>query len=435
MKRIKPESFRGPRAYFTGFDYRIISRTKNHTLLKKTIERKLKVLLLLKSNVVCAASHLASRFAYGFFKDNPELLSQGYIIPAFRSDKHQIEELFEKKRFKDKNGAARFFADNIITTVDWELEENSAWFRDRFVEEFENEKSVIRSHLEKYSKGIIQQILNEVRSEELLSRDQINRVSIDLPPVPRRILLNYRELIYHMSGARVVNCESSLPQENYIDYDLADIRQKRTKLSEEQILLKMLIEFVIESFQGHAFPVELLDMLSFQDILWIRQPLLESDFQEKYDKLIRSIIEETQKGRGGFLLNLNEIEKIRNDLSATFQKVFEEELPFYLKKRAFAHAKELSGISCSLGLGFLGFIPVVGSLASAASVLKDTPAFLFNLGQTYQSIRSLSDYNEYILAKEKILKDSICSSEINDKSSIIDVVELLTLAISRRMKF
>ena len=113
MKRINPSSFSGPRAYFTDFDHRIVTRTSNLQTLKRKGERKLKALLLLKGQIVCAASHLATRFAYEFFEINPILLTSGAIIPAFRSDKTDLSELFARKRFKEKDSAIQFYKDSI----------------------------------------------------------------------------------------------------------------------------------------------------------------------------------------------------------------------------------------------------------------------------------------------------------------------------------
>ena len=130
MRRVKPETIRGPRAYFTDFDHRIVDRTRSLATLRQKGERKLKALLLLKGQIVCAASHLSTRFAYGFFKENPILLTSGSILPAFRSDKKDFSELFARKRFKEKNSAIQFYKDHIQKTVDWELDKNSMWFRD-----------------------------------------------------------------------------------------------------------------------------------------------------------------------------------------------------------------------------------------------------------------------------------------------------------------
>jgi hypothetical protein len=60
MERIDPKSLVGPRAYFTDFDHRIVERTRDLPRLRKAGERKLKGLLLVKGQIVCAAAHLAT---------------------------------------------------------------------------------------------------------------------------------------------------------------------------------------------------------------------------------------------------------------------------------------------------------------------------------------------------------------------------------------
>jgi hypothetical protein len=280
VERINPRTLSGPRAYFTDFDHRIVARTKNLAALRKKGERKLKALLLLKGHIVCAASHLATRFAYDFFRENTVLFRSEAMIPALRSDKSDLSELFARKRFKGKNEAVSFYKDYVQTTVSWELEDNSGWFRDRFLADLEDEKSVVRRHLPEDARDIVPRLVSEIRQGALLERELIDRVTKGAPRKFRRLLQNYRELIYHMSGARVVHCESALPQENYIDYDLADLRQKRARLSEQQILWKLLIELVFDSLQMELLPIEMLDALTFQDIMLIREPLLASNFQK-----------------------------------------------------------------------------------------------------------------------------------------------------------
>ena len=71
IKRIKPNNFQGPRAYFTDFDFKIIRFKNNEEIYRKEVERRLKIMLLTKNTIVCAASHLTHKFAYNLFKDNP----------------------------------------------------------------------------------------------------------------------------------------------------------------------------------------------------------------------------------------------------------------------------------------------------------------------------------------------------------------------------
>lgn len=433
MVRIEPKSFRGPRAYFTDFDHRIVSRTKNFDIVKLKGERKLKALLILKGKIVCAASHLSTKFAYRFFKDNPILLTSGAIIPAFRSDKTDLSELFAKKRFKEKDSAIKFFKEHIQIAVNWDLDENSMWFRDRFLADLEDDHSLIRTQISPQSQSVAKNLAIEIRSGSLLGRELIDRVAKGLARNEKRLLLNFRDLLYHMSGARVVDCESALPQENYIDYDLADFKKKRVRLSEEQILSKLLIELVFDSMQKSMLPVELLDLLTFEDILLIRQPLLSSSFQNKYDSLIQCVVG-AHTSKEYELFNIEKLENIRKDLSEVFNNVLHEELPKFLTKRALKQSKELASVSSSVALGVAGAVPGVGLVTSAISVMKDTPALFINIGQTFNSIKAISKQEEYYQNKEQIIRKEIEKSSISEKATMYEMVDLLLNVICKRIE-
>lgn len=432
MKRIDPQTLVGPRAYFTDFDHRLVARCRNLDLLKKRGERKLKVLLLLKGRIVCAASHLATKFAYDFFRAHPSLLTSEAITPAFRADKTDISELFTRKRFFGRDDAVHFYSDHVRSTVTWQLEENSGWFRDRFIADLQDEKSVLRRHFGKEYGNEIASLLNNIQKESLLGRETVDHAAKGLPLKYRRLLQAYRELLYHVSGARVVNCESALPQENYIDYDLADLQQRRARLSEEQVLWKLLVELILDSLQRAVLPVEVLDFISFEDVIKIRQPLMASDFQRKYDELIQVVV--APLGANHFnILSIDELERIRSDLAQTFNEVIHKELSNFLKKKALQGSKQLASISSSVALNLVGAVPGVGLVASAVGVLKDTPALLFNIGQTYNSVRAIYDLQMYYDNKEKALDKEIERHDISEKAPLHEMVELLTAVLAQKI--
>jgi hypothetical protein len=107
--------------------------------------------------------------------------------------------------------------------------------------------------------------------------------------------LNFEGLVYQLSGARVVNCETALPQENYIDYSFTDFSEHRVALSDTQIFLKIFFEMAFETLCTYALPGELLDVLSFEDINYLRTPIGESSFRKKYDELINKSIQIVKK--------------------------------------------------------------------------------------------------------------------------------------------
>lgn len=377
---------------------------------------------------------MTSDFTYSIFKDNPLLLNEGHIIPALSNDKQDIAELFENKRLKNKKTIIDFYQTNIKYTVNWEIIDNSSWFRDRFIAELENNDSLIRKHFLSLKSKQFEEIINHIRSKKTLSRTQIDNIAAQLQPTEKNVLLAFRELVYHISGARVVNCESALPQENYIDFDLTDLEHKRTRLSEDQILWKLLIELAFEYLQHRYIPIELLDMLSFQDIIMIRQPIMESSFQQKYDELVNTVIQGIKSKSNSFILKANELSKISFKLEKTFKSVFDDEMPKFLRKRAIESAKRLGSVTSSLALGALGFIPVLSAIAGTASILKDTPALLVNVSQMYSSVKSLVASEEYFQNKEKLLKKQIESIDFSEKSEFLDMLDMFSALISHRMR-
>ena len=92
MKRINPNSLYGPRAYFTDIDEKIVRFKLDRNAYRREVERRLKILLIIKNTIVCAASHLAHEFAYTFFRSNPILLEKKIVIPALRRDKQHVTE-------------------------------------------------------------------------------------------------------------------------------------------------------------------------------------------------------------------------------------------------------------------------------------------------------------------------------------------------------
>ncbi|MDG7041561.1 MAG: hypothetical protein JRN22_00720 [Nitrososphaerota archaeon] len=410
-------------------------RHHNREQFRKDIERRLKILLLTKDYVVCAASHLTSEFAYNMFRENPILLHNSLVIPALREDIIDIGDLLKKKRLPVslKQDMISFYKDEIVTTVDWKLEENSAWFRDSFLRELKNEKSVLRKNLAALPAEKLAPMISEIESKPLLIRESINSVASELEPWARKVLLDFRELVYHISGARVVNCESTLPQENYIDYSLADIDHRETMLSETQIFWKIFLEIAFETMHKKAVPLELFDLLSFKDIYHLRQPIDKSSFKNNYDRLIKKAIESVEKDpRESILYDIQELLTIRDIIVKDFEAVFEKELGPFLRRKTMGTFKELGKTGVSIGLGILGFfVPII---PGAISLLSRSPAMYINLNRVFRSTKSLNNYENYLRYKEATLRDSILKSEISEKTEMLDVVSLLVKTVSGRMK-
>jgi hypothetical protein len=450
MERINPASFYGPRAYFTDFDYRIMPFKRDKEVYRREVERRLKILLLTKNTVRCAASHMVNEFAYNLFKDNPILLTEKMIIPGLRKDLEHITDYLDEKTSAGKYAPRKFriandlkeemkifYREYVNKVVDWELMENTTWFRATILKALKDENSVIRRNLPSLSKGKLDSLLSEIERGEILSRGIILESISTWSKREKRILLNFVNLIYHMSGARVTNCESALPQENYIDYSLTDFSEHRVALSDTQIFLKIFFELAFETLSKHPLPVELLDLLSFEDINHLRKPIEKSLFRKKYDELIQKsvqVIRKSETDPEDVVYDIEEPLEILEQVSKTFDEIFKQELPEFLKRKHKETTKELQKTTLSLGLGVAGLIPYVGSVATTFSLLQSSCETFVNLNQSLRSKREIHNRDLYLKNKERVLRQLIEKYPISEKSALLDTLDLLVNTISTKIK-
>jgi len=437
MEKINPNDFFGPRAYFTDFDYKIVKHKYNREIYRRDIERKLKILFLTKNTVVCAASHMTHKFTFNLFKDNPILLDNEMIIPALRVDKdHPVDYLNGMRLEKSlKENMAAFYKDNVKKAVSWELIDNSSWFKENLIKALNDEKSVIRRNLTNVPPKKISLLIDEINSQQFLSREFIIKNISNWPRNEKIIFRNFNNLVYHMSGASVTNCESALPQENYIDYSLADISNHKTILSESQIFWKIFLELAFETLLKNNVPIELLDSLNFEDIYYLRKPIEESSFRKSYDELIQKSIQVIEKKNpDDILYDVEEILNIKENVSTGFKDIFELEIPELLKAKHINHARELRKNCFSVGTGLTGFIPFLSNIANLLGLASSGPELFTNSHKTFRSFQEIKNYNLYVKNKERTLHEMIRKSSIADKSELLDVVDLLVETINSKMK-
>lgn len=444
MERIEPATLQGPRAYFTDIDHRIVSRSQNKQSLRSEVEHRLKVLLMTKGIVVCAASHLTSPFAYYLFRDNPILLSKGLVVPALRKDRRDIADVFEGTDVPDisrslKKEMVRFYQDNMTKVVVWDLFDNSSWFRSAFLHHLRTENSVLRRHLKTASKKKIAAMIQKVELGPLLDRTTIEELSQELKGADRISLLKFRELVYHLSGSRVVHCEGNLPQGDYIDYDLSDLSEGNTSLSEVSVFWKIFLELAFDTLRRPNLPIDVLDLLSFDDINQVRQPLLDGGFQAKYDEIVRRSVQAiVSDAPGQTLLQVSEMMPIRDNLASTFAEVFEEEFGGFAKKKSRSlggrQASIKSGISLALGVATLSPDPITKIPAIIGGTLMGVHAFIVNLSSTLRTPKGVNQYRTYLERREAVLRKIINESKISDKTPLLDAVDVLASYLSERLR-
>jgi hypothetical protein len=437
LERVRPSDFSGPRAYVTDFDYKLVKFKRNRQGYRREVERKLKILFLTKNTIVCAASHLNHEFAYVLFKDNPILLNKRMIIPALREDKEHVVDYLNREGISrtSREDMIAFYREQVKTVVSWPLVDNSSWFKSSLLKELRTENSVIRRNLVSMQQQTLFEIVAEIESEPILSREFIIEIVGRLPRNEKRILLNFTNLVYHMSGARTVNCESALAQENYVDYSLADASSGKIILSETQIFWKIFLELAFETMLRENIPIELLDQLTFEDIFYMRKPIQRSSFQMKYDELVRKSIHAIEKNDpDDILFDATELLAIREKLSQGFRQTLESELPRLMRRKTLAHAKQLAKGSLSVGIGLAGFIPGVSTVANLVGLIYPSREILVNVNHLLKSRAEIGNYALYVRNKNRLLHEIIGRSSFSDKAGLLELVSLLAGTISSRVK-
>lgn len=445
IKRIKPNNFQGPRAYFTDFDFKIVRFKNNKEIYRKEVERRLKIMLLTKNTIVCAASHLTHKFAYNLFKDNPILLTKNMILPALRTDIGHITEYFDLKipgkySFTQnlgidndlRNNMKDFYKDHVNKVVDWNLEETTTLFRENLVRTLKNGNLVVKGNIKNLNKEKLYFFINEIDKKDILTREYILKIISKWPLKEQKTILNFINLVYHLSGAKVVNCESALPQENYIDYSISDFSKHRMVLSDTQVFLKIFFELSFEILNRNTLPVELIDNLSFNDIYYLRIPLKNSLFQRKYDKMIRKslkIIKNTKYVSDVLSYDIKEPLEILVDLVRTFEAVFKHESIEFMKRKQKEAIKDLRKSTLLLGYNVLEFFPGFSYFTNLLNLSSTSREVFNNINQVFKSKKEMSDYNLYLKNKEKILHKMIQKYSISERSTFLDALDLITKTI------
>lgn len=90
-------------------------------------------------------------------------------------------------------------------------------------------------------------------------------------------------------------------------------------------------------------------------------------------------------------------------------------------------------MATSIGLGVAGFFPITGTIASAVSILKDSPALVCNVGHTYLSIKAINSQQLYFENRKLALQRKIENSKISDKATMLDAVDIFTTAVSEKL--
>lgn len=289
LVKINASKLTGPRSYFTDID------PQDPDYQEILIKRKLKLQFLTKEKIIIAASSLFHDIGYHLFSNDKGLiaaLEKGIIMPAIRNQYADPEEFFEQRKANYSLEAKQFFTSHVTHSVPWDLHENSSWFKNTFYSHLMDSHSLLRekiSFAESMAKEFIFLLEEEIKKSEgaqkFLQREHIDKIGKNYSSEINLYLNNYANLIYRISGSRVVNSEGHFPQANLTKLG---VTRNDNIVSDESIFWDIYVETII-SFLNSVLRLtpERLDHLSFEDILKMRKTIFDKEFAREYDSLIK----------------------------------------------------------------------------------------------------------------------------------------------------
>lgn len=405
MRFVRHNEFALPGVYFTQFDR--TSYTQWQMDLKEVdelvldLERRIKLLSLLKGHITVAASHLIeSELAQEFVIKHPILLEEKILVPALAATYRNFTELVEVKRDSRAKGEAelysdgrpsvahgyprpselaRFLDEKAALCVRWNARKTREYFRQRLIADLTNKDSLLRINLMGISDKEISRLVKQIQSVKIFSRNAVNAIAGRSDEKAVRLLVpSYSDFIYYLAGALAVNCEGVLPQENLIDFSFTDLVNRKTRLSEYDIFYKIFID-IIESRVQKYLPADVLDRLSFREVVDLRSTLQGKNFIEKYNRVVelpKAVKDVSDPER--LVLNMKELDEYETELRGLFRQCIELEV---CKKEEIK-----TGMS---GLRVLGNVAkVVTFLGTAESVYKVIVNLMgyFGMGQYHVNL-------------------------------------------------
>lgn len=379
MNLVSPDSINASRVYFTEFDRVTYSQVAWSAAdvagIRRSMERKLKLVTLIKGHVVIAASHLIeSELAHKILLPHPKLFSEGVIVPALRAEFAGFEKFLDSKLAEGKESAqyegsvrremAQMLDSQVALAVKWEVGQTSSWFKKRLLSDMTDEQSLLRSCLRNSGTIIPFSLVSRISEVPRLSRKDVYASAKETGDKNLwHIVCEYTDFLYYLSGAKAVCSEGVLPQENLMDFSLSDLAGGRTHMSDMEVFFKIFIDLVKAATNTH-FPVDLLDSLSIDDVLELHSVAVEGRFVDKYS----TIQEKTKDGLAirdseRLVLLMEELEHFEQQLHEEYRVAIEKELPRYLRDRKKMKAMKFLNATASL------VIPVWGFTTGAKEVL------------------------------------------------------------------
>ncbi len=429
LKKHLPESLKGPRTYFSLIDRNNPNLKNNWNQYKDDLDRVLKILLLTKDTIVIAGSALCNEKALDYFSEDEyksELFSKGIIKPAIRSQFKTFEQVFYDRINTRKENILQsvedYFSDVITEIVPWDLKDNSGWFGQRMLEQINDENSFLRNSLESdvnEVKKFIEITETEIAKSEndYFNRDRYRKeVTRQLNSESSHKISQFIDLLYFVSGSRVVNCENYVPDEILTYYNNSIFNHEELQVSENTIFIDILVNLILDNLYENYFSPNLIDNISFKEILQLRETnkTKSKAFREKYDECLRvSGNLSNFQDKEGLILRLEEMLELSDNLKYQFKENVTDEIQSFKSMNSIRKKGKSIDNIFEFAVNFAGIFSVPVSVVN----LLFNNCGLKDLGLVQSIQQSRSNFQDNLLrkyVKHRYKNDPILVDYIND---------------------
>ena len=413
-----------PRAFFVGLDpKRYRSLTVSDWELEN--ERQLKVLLLTKRLVVTPASHMGGSRAFQFFLQRPELLRTGAVVPALRADKQSVSD-YVRGGGRRATEARAFFASEVTQAVRWEHAAMCGPFGDRLESALRDPRSVLRQSVD-LAEHHAESLAQQVQHCPLLSREDMADLTAGLSPKSRANMRRFVNLAYYQSGAQGTEAESVLSPAQFVDYSLPQLIHGHTSLQPLEVFWKLFVEQVLQSMFLPPIPLEILDILSIDEVLAIRGRLLETTFPEQYEAVLDKALALTRGISNGSPAEVaHQLLSLRAKAQSAFAEALDSQRREYLAHRSATFNRRVAFSGASVVVAAVGLVPGLGTVTSAVDVVKSGRELVSNI-QTHRFETHPFE------ARQAAIVKLIAELDIEEKTALYDAVNMLRAVLSEKL--
>ncbi|GEM_PF-2918408 len=405
------------RLFFTKFGWENDSQ--------KEIERNIKLFALINTDLVIPSNHIYSIAAENLFRSSPELLEKEIIRPALGNKYSNYEEYLlnrEKKAGRKLVEYGRYLDSLNSNPEKYPSDSPASIFTNHSIEQIKNPESVL-SKASKISKSEADQLLSHITGVQSQNDGVVYfRKFLDLSRKHLRldtykVFEKYAYLLRYTSGASSKNCNNLLPQENLINWCLANPNNPEDFiLQDEQLFWEVFIESLVKVTEGifslrdfEKLSPKILDKLSFQDIHDLRtEGVLRNKFINRYNGIIDKInVIRTSKENRTELVNYDELIALKEEIRKEFIESLSDEASVY---------KEIELLEASAKVAyqiFGGTIQTIESVINFFSILFDKK----------KNVQKILEKQENRIAKAKIF----AVQKMGNETALIEYMDMLVL--------